>query len=278
MSSNKFFCPKCEYIHGDYQCTKCKGYSVGVGKNDIFPKHPKKSDYEFFTNKFTYYCDFSSALDEHNIDDVAMFVAKHGKPDQLLKVMRRKDQIDNFSKASVRDDLVRFNTISSMRMFDKLPEPFREFLKLLDIKKQNLKFCTLHKEYYVTNANIFYASDHISKNNDFTNIFKVHSTKPYRKATYIEVPNYFEQYCVMMRDKSSVRDPDMNSLYVFEDKSDAMTFSFEIALYLSRNPKVIDKFTEYVPDIKEKIITSMDLFIKKNKRFSIHKRYPEFYL
>jgi hypothetical protein len=204
-----------------------------------------------------------------------MFVAKYGTRDQLQKVMSRKDTIEEYSKKIIRDDLIKFNTISSLRIFDKLSVPFKEFLKLMDEKKQNLKSASLHKEYFVTNSNIFYASAHISKNNDLSNVFKVHKTKPYRKATYIEVPNYFDQYCVMMIDKSSVRDPDMNSLYIFEDKNDAFTFSFEMALFISRNSNFLDKFSS---DNKDIILKSAIDFVTKNKRYSTHKRYPEFYL
>ena len=142
MKPNKFFCCTCEYIHEGSECTKCKGISVRVGKNDIFPKHPKKSDYEHFTWKFTYYTDFSSALSKENIVSVSMFISKYGTQEQLQKVMKRKEKIKELAKISIRDDLIKFNTISSMSMFDELPEPFREFLKLMDIKKQNLKYCT----------------------------------------------------------------------------------------------------------------------------------------
>jgi hypothetical protein len=249
-----------------------------VGINDIFPKHPRKSDYDHFTYKFTYYCDFSSALSKENIDSVTMFIAKHGTREQLQKVMRRKDKIEEYSKITVRDDLVKLNTINGLRMFGKLPTPFKDFLELMDKNNQKSKFSVLHKEYFVTNSNILYGSEHISNQNDFSNIFKVFSTRPYRKGTYIEVPNYFEQYCVMMRDKSSVRDPDMSYLYLFEDKKDAQTFSFELALYITRNPAVLEKMTEFLPDKKNEIFKSAMEFVSKNKRFSIHKRYPEFYL
>jgi len=150
MNTGKSFCVVCERLVNsvETECTRCKNPTVYIGQIPRFPKHPKKSDYEFMANAVMRALKYNrkryNKTNDGFLDKINNFLSKYSS-------IYDKKVIDSIINPEEKEPQVSLCDFDSTHFDKESPDVFYIF-KFLD--RYAVKEININKTYYTSNISI----------------------------------------------------------------------------------------------------------------------------
>jgi len=253
-TAEKYFCISCHSIqqYEEHHCISCREPVIQIYKNDRFPKHPKKADFEFICgsvvsrieHNMSHYGSMRREWSRDFMDRLRDFGKKYSKNhDKYISVM---DNLDGYWYEKRLDEHPNAGSIWHTIDSVNLPDYMQKFTTHKGVAPKR-------KEIYSFGATMFAFEDrsmsfNIRADEKDWDLFKVHKTNLYSK-------NGMEY----LKDMQKVYKWDGTLFFPFKffgSKREATIYRNELAKFITKNEPLFD---EYVIIQAEKINTTMDM-------------------